>query len=100
MIRHIVMWKLKDNLASSSKIENALKLKNQLLNLKHDIKEIKEISVNIDSSNIRDNYDVILSVDFDSFDDLNTYQNHPKHIEVAKFVAEIRESRVCVDYKI
>lgn len=100
MIRHIVMWKLKDNALSSSKIENAVKLKNLLINLKHDIKEIKSITVDIDSSNIEDNYDIILTADFDSFEDLNTYQNHPKHVEVAKFVSEIRLSRACIDYKI
>ncbi|KMT20862.1 Dabb family protein [Clostridium cylindrosporum] len=98
MIRHTVMWKLKDSALDASKIENATKLKNMLENLKHDIKEIVSIEVGIDSTDNDDNYDVVLYSEFETLDDLNTYQNHPKHVEVGKFVAQIRESRVCVDH--
>lgn len=98
MIKHIVMWKLKENALNASKIENATKLKNQLENLVHDIKEIKKLEVGIDCTSNNDNYDVVLYSEFETRDDLNTYQVHPKHVDVAKFVGEIREERACVDY--
>lgn len=98
MIKHIVMWKLKENALGSSKIENATKLKNSLENLKKDIKEIITIEVGIDCTNDINNYDVVLYSEFQTKEDLNTYKNHPKHLEIGKFVAEIREGRKCVDY--
>lgn len=95
MIKHIVMWKLKD---TPSKWENATKLKNQLKNLKHNIPEIISINVEIDCSDNNQNYNIILISEFKTMDDLTTYQNHPKHLEVGKFVNEITEKRSCVDY--
>lgn len=96
MIKHIVMWKLKDE----NKGENALKIKKDLEALKSEISEIKEIEVGIDVNKSEAAYDVVLYSTFDSQEDLDNYQVHPKHKEAGVFIRQVVSSRVVVDYEV
>ena len=100
MIRHIVMWKLKEFAQGSSKIENAKKVKTDLEALKTVIDEIGDIEVGINSPYAPDgNFDAVLSMTCSDFDALKRYAAHPAHQEVGKFMKEIVESRVAVDFE-
>ena len=94
MLKHIVMWKIKEE----NKKESAMKIKTDLEDLKGKIAEIVDIEVGIDIDAIEKNYDVILVSTFKSEEDLKAYQVHPMHVEVAKFVKSVALSRVAVDY--
>lgn len=96
MIKHIVMWKLKEE----NKESNALKIKKDLENLKDQIKEIKAIEVGIDINKSDAVYDVVLYSTFNNQEDLNAYQIHPKHKAAGVFVKEVTVNRVVVDYEI
>lgn len=100
MIKHIVMWKLKDQANGKTKLENAEIIKREIEALKDEIKEIVEIEVGINIVNDPQAYDLVLYSEFKSNDDLDIYQNHPSHVKVAGFIANVRESRVVVDYQI
>ncbi|MGG7176656.1 Dabb family protein [Clostridium paraputrificum] len=95
MIKHIVMWRLKDE----KKIENAKRIKESLEALNGVIEELKFIEVGININQGEQVYDVVLNSDFDNIDDLNNYQKHPEHIKVGGFIKEVTESRVVVDYE-
>lgn len=101
MIKHIVMWKLKDYAEGANKEENANIIKKRLENLKSIISEIKymEIGININSKD-KTAYDAVLISEFDSEEALSLYKNHPEHLKVAEFVKNVREARTVVDYKI
>lgn len=99
MIKHIVMWKLKDIYDGKSKLENAKIIKEKIESLKNIIEEIKEIEVGINVYNDPQSYDVVLVSSFNSIEDLEKYQKHPEHIKVAEFIGKVRESRVVVDYE-
>ncbi|SRR5581483_6999994 len=100
MIRHIVMWRLKDFANGADRRENAKRLKGLLESLKGTISEIKyiEVGININPSDAA--FDVVLFSEFDSLSDLEAYQKHPEHIKVASFVTEVRSERGVVDYEI
>ncbi len=100
MIKHIVMWRLKEFANGVNKEENARKLKSHLESLKSKIKEIKriEVGINIKSSDAAS--DVVLYSEFDSMDDLEAYQRHPEHMKVVDFVNKVRLERRVVDYKV
>lgn len=99
MIKHIVMWKLKDFAEGADKATNAIKAKEMLEALKEDIKEIKAIEVGINIVNDPQAYDLVLYSEFENAEGLEIYQNHPRHKEVGKFIGAIREARTVVDYK-
>ena len=99
MIRHIVMWKLKDFGQTEIKALNAAKLKDELYHLKNEIVQIKALKVGI-NLNPENEYDVVLECEFDNLDDLATYQKHPAHLLVVDFLKTIRDLKAAVDYEI
>ena len=100
MIKHIVMWRLKDSADGASKQENAKNLKNYLEALKDKIREIRHIEVGINISGSDAASDVVLYSEFDSMEDLEAYQKHPEHQKIVSFVNEIRSERRVVDYEV
>ena len=99
MIKHIVMWRLKDFARESSKKDNAIKLKNELESLRDKIREIKYIEVGINISSSDAAFDVVLYSEFDNLEALNAYQIHPEHKKIVGFVNEVRSERCVVDYE-
>jgi Stress responsive A/B Barrel Domain. len=99
MIKHIVVWKLKEEAKGKPKSENAVMLKHELESLTPKIKEIRKFEVGINFNTQQDAYDLGLVSEFANKDDLDTYLNHPEHQRVAGIVRRVRESRIVVDYE-
>ncbi|WP_160675778.1 Dabb family protein [Clostridium sp. C8-1-8] len=99
MIKHIVMWRLKESAEGNDKKTNAEKIKSGLEALKDKIPQIQGIEVGI-NNNPSNSYDVVLYSEFKSFEDLDIYQNHAEHLKVAGFVGAVKEDRTCVDYEV
>lgn len=99
MIKHIVIWKLKDQPGESGNTVNAKKLKTDIEALKGEIPEIKHIEVGLNMSGSDQSGDVVLYSEFNSLADLDIYQNHPSHQEVVAFVKEVASERRVVDYE-
>ena len=100
MIKHIVMWKLKDQTEGASQEENARKLKYTLEALKGKIEQIVELEVGLQMRPDESAYDVVLVTSFQTREDLDLYQKHPKHQKVAAFVKKIVSERKVVDYEV
>jgi len=98
MIKHIVMWKLKEVAECGDRVQNARKMKHDLEALKDKIPQIRHIEVGINSIPSDASYDVVLYSEFANDQDLAVYQKHPEHLKVADFVATVREQRAVVDY--
>ncbi len=101
MIKHIVLFKLADSAEGNTKIENAKILKMRLEELNEIIPEIVKIEVRINHPDASaDNYDIILDSEFETFEDLNTYIQHPAHLRVGEFIVKVRTARAAIDYEI
>jgi antibiotic biosynthesis monooxygenase (ABM) superfamily enzyme len=100
MIKHIVMWKLKDFAEGSGKEENARKIKEQLESLQGTIPEIKHIEAGINVINTDSSADVVLYSEFENMESLNAYQKHPEHVKIVQFVRNVCTERRVVDYTI
>lgn len=99
MVRHVVCWKLKDEVDGKSKLENALEAKERLEGLREIIDELKYIHVGINApGTAAGNWDMILESEFTTLRDLDTYANHPEHLKIVDFIKKISEGRICVDY--
>ena len=46
------------------------------------------------------NYDLALYSEFDTFEDVDIYQEHPEHKKVAAYIGKVRISRAAVDYEV
>ena len=101
MIKHIVFFSLADNAEGKSKAENALIIKKALENLVHLIPEIKKLEVGINyPDSPKTNYDIALYSEFDNFEAIDIYQEHPEHKKVASYIGKVRISRAAVDYEV
>ena len=94
MIKHIVMFKLKDgNKKSIEKVVNALKTLEENI----DVLRSAEIGVNFTES--ERSYDIVLTTEFDNRDALDAYGPHPKHLPVVETVRSLCSGSVVVDYE-
>ena len=101
MIKHIVFFGLADNAEGKTKAENAQIIKTGLENLIHYIPEIKKIEVGINYPNApKTNFDIALYCEFDNFEAVDIYQEHPEHKKVASYIGKVRVSRAAVDYEV
>lgn len=101
MIRHVVMFRYKEEAEGNNKKGNLAKTKVMLEDLVDKIAEIKYLHVGLnDEEADSSNYDLVLTVDVESIADLDAYQVNPDHQEVGKFIKKVKESRACVDYKL
>ena len=101
MIRHVCMFKFKEDAQGRSKAENVAITKNMLDLLPEKIEYILSSQTYVgDSCQKSDNYDLILISDFDSLETLEKYKIHPDHVAVGDFMRPVRISRTCIDYRI
>ena len=101
MIKHIVCFRLADEAEGKTKAENAQIIKEGLENLVNLIPQLRKIEVGINHpATSATNFDVVLYSEFDSIDDLNTYQEHPEHKKVGAYIVKVKTDRVCVDYEV
>jgi hypothetical protein len=100
MIKHIVLWKLKDSANGHSKQENARLIKEKLEALRGVIPGLLKIEVGIDFSRTELSSDLALYSEFATRADLDAYQAHPDHKAVMPFIMEARSERRLVDYEV
>ena len=100
MIRHIVLFKLKD---FSSEVERNDALEKVLINFRSligEIPQIRKYKVETDLIGSDSSFDVVIDSDFDTLDDLKAYQNHPAHMYAVDQNKQWSEKKVVIDYEI
>lgn len=97
MIRHIVMWKLKDY-----QEETMLEIRTRLTSLVGVVPEIQStfevVFAEKDYALANGGYHLALIADFESVDALKGYQGNPDHKAVSAFVRSQIAERACLDY--
>ena len=100
MIKHIVMWQLKDHAQGNDKATNAQLMKSKLEALRGQIDGVRAIEVGIDFSVTEASMDVALYSELTDRAALAAYQVHPAHQAVVAFIKEVVSARQLVDYEI
>ena len=99
MVKHIIIWDLKDELSANEKADKKIEIKQGLEGLKGKIEGLVDIKVNIDFLE-SSNGDMMLDSTFVDENALKDYQINPEHLKVAKIVRSSVCSRKCVDFEI
>ncbi len=100
MIRHVVMWKLKENGEGKTKQENMEWIKEHLYALIPIIPEIKRMEIGFDITGTDMSMDLMLLTEFDSVETMKLYAEHPEHLKVSAYVRKVIETRVVLDCEI
>lgn len=93
MIRHIVIWKIKDTTK-----------KEDMLFLKEESKKLNEIDCVVSLDFIvnplnTSSHDMMLDAIYNSVEDLEKYRVHPIHVEFGKKLRPLVSERVSYDYE-
>lgn len=97
MVKHVIIWQLKDELQNKEKVLSDAKI--NLEGLKGKIEGLVDIKLNIDPLN-SSNADTMLDSTFVSEDALKGYQTHPDHVYVAdNFIRPFTKARLCLDFE-
>ncbi len=100
MVKHIILWQLKDELSDEEKKNVAAGIKEGLEGLKGVVPGLLEIKVQTEKL-ASSNADVLLDSTLESEEALKGYAVHPAHVEVADTkVRPYTKSRVCMDYEV
>ena len=100
MVKHIILWQLKDELSAQEKELVKKEIKAGLGDLKGKVPGLVDIHVQIsalDSSNA----DLMLDVTLEDAAALKGYAVHPDHLAVANSkVRPYTKTRICIDFQI
>jgi hypothetical protein len=99
MLKHIVMWKLKENADGKSKDEIAKTIIERIGRFKG-MPGMGALEVGIDINRSASAFDLALYSEFESVEALDSYQNNPDHIVVRDYIQKVTENRIVVDYEI
>lgn len=95
MVRHIVMFKLKDN--SPAPVDYK---KRVLLSMKGKVLMLKNIEVGVDFLHSSRSFDLVLITDFATRQDSFDYQEDEYHKTVVKpYMHTVSENSVAIDYE-
>ncbi len=96
MIKHIVMWRVKE----ASKFEDTAKIKAALGALPAQIPEIVEFEVGINYNPAEVAFDVALYSAFANKEDLKIYADHPAHLDAKVVIGSVAVERCVADYEV
>lgn len=100
MVKHVILWNLKDEYNDEQKHEIKANIKRQLEGLKGKIDGLLAITVHIDPLS-SSNADLMLDSTFETEGALRAYATDPAHVHVADtFVRPHTAKRSCLDFEI
>ena len=100
MVKHVILWTLKDELSDEEKKKVKAEIKEGLEGLKGVVPGIVEIQV-ITEGLASSNADLMLDSSFETEEDLKNYAVHPAHVAVRDTkVRPYTVERLCLDFEI
>ena len=100
MVKHVILWTLKEEFSTEKKEEIKVGIKEGLESLKGKIPGLLEITVNTNGL-ASSNADVMLDSLFENEEALKVYATHPEHVAVADGkVRPFTATRTCLDYEV
>ena len=100
MVKHIILWQLKDELSAEEKVEVKAGIKAGLESLEGKIMGLLDIKVQTEGL-ASSNADVMLDSTFEDEAALEVYATHPEHVAVADGkVRPYTKTRLCLDFEV
>ncbi len=100
MIKHIVMFRMQKEAIGRSMEENIADACERLSHFKEEIPTLAEFQYGVNRPDANpDNYELALVCDFADMQALAEYKVHPTHVAFGKYIHQVMETRVCIDYE-
>jgi len=100
MLKHIVMWTLKEHAEGADRAANALEMKRRLDECAAIVPGIVAFEVALAQPGHEATCDVMLYSVFENAAALAAYAAHPTHQALVPFFKAVRDGRECMDYTV
>ena len=94
MVKHIVLWKIRDDDRKQQNIDQMIDMLTSLVGKVEGLVSM-EMGYNFNTGS---DYDVVLYAAFKNSAALKYYQNHPEHLKCKDFIGSISVGRTAADY--
>lgn len=100
MIKHVIIWTLRDELSPEEKAKVKTEAKCALEALVGNVEGLLDLKLICDGLLPSSNGDMMLDSTLESAEALAHYQKHPLHVAAADtFVRPYTKTRLCIDYE-
>ena len=100
MIKHIVIWRLKNRENEQSRDETASAIKQKIEGMRGKIPGLLRIEGGVDFTRTADSCDIALYAELESREALAGYHVHPAHEEFKSFIGPRQRERYLIDYEV
>ena len=99
MVKHVILWKLKEEITGEEKEKVLREMKENLESLVGKVPGLIRLEI-VTKPLASSNADVMLDSELESETALKGYQSHPDHVAIANtYVRPYTEVRLCMDYE-
>ncbi|MGA9027875.1 MAG: Dabb family protein [Steroidobacteraceae bacterium] len=99
MVKHLVMWRLRERKRASAGLENELQIRQTIDAMRSGIGGLKALEIGVNKGAASDSADLVLYSEFDSWEALQAYEMHPLHEALKNLIGPLRTERRVVDYE-
>ena len=99
MIKHVVMWRLKNEAEGKNKSINMKLVMKNLLSLKPTISQINSLEIGENFNQTDMAFDLVLITTHTNQEALSAYIDHPDHKKVAAFIGKVVADQKVVDFE-
>lgn len=99
MIRHIIMFKFTEVKNDEDRLQKTNTIKSSFLPLRNIINVVESYEVAINSRKTEFSYDIALISEFNTWNDLETYLDHPEHKKAIDICKDIEKEKAVIDYE-
>jgi hypothetical protein len=100
MIRHIVIWRLKDEAKCFGWVERLESIHLVVAAMRERVPELLRIELGVNKAQVADSADLLLLSEFRSWEALHGYEKHPLHDELRRLIVPVRLERRVLDYEV
>jgi len=101
MVKHVILWTLKDEFSESEKKQIKKEMKEELEGLVGKVPGLIDMKIYTNGLETSKNAEVMLDSTLESFEALKAYAIQPEHVKVAdEKVRPYTASRSCLDFEI
>lgn len=93
------MFKFTDVKNDIDKLEKANKIKATFSSLRNIINVVESYEIAINSKKTAYSYDLAIISEYNNWEDLEIYLNHPEHLKAIKLCSDIQKEKAVFDYE-
>lgn len=99
MVKHVIMFKFKEEADGKTKAENLAIAADMSRNLMGKIPSLRSSATNFNAVPSPINYDLVIELTFDDLAGMQEFHVHPLHMELVNFLGIAGDALAAVDYE-